>query len=133
MLIRSGISKSEGYVYTGYAEDERGASIIFGVCEFVCREGTDIRYTFSFNTEFVNTKMLKTSLRTAEMCLIMAESYVHSGDTENGLKYLNHLRENRITDILHTRNQITGCRSCRVSPSGCRRETSDTSDGCNIE
>ena len=26
--------------------------------------------------------MLKTSLRSAEMCLIMAESYAHSGDTE---------------------------------------------------
>ena len=45
--------------------------------------GADHVYTFSFDAEFVNTKMLKTSLRSAEMCLIMAESYAHSGDTEN--------------------------------------------------
>ena len=32
--------------------------------------GADHVYTFSFDAEFVNTKMLKTSLRSAEMCLI---------------------------------------------------------------
>ena len=96
VLIRSGISKSEGYVYTDM-QKTKGRPLSLEFVNLFVEKERDIRYTFSFNTEFVNTKMLKTSLRTAEMCLIMAESYVHSGDTENGLKYLNHLRENRIT------------------------------------
>ena len=93
VLIRSGISKSEGYVYTDM-QKTKGRPLSLEFVNLFVEKERDIRYTFSFNTEFVNTKMLKTSLRTAEMCLIMAESY---GDTENGLKYLNHLRENRIT------------------------------------
>lgn len=96
VLIRSGISKSEGYVYTDM-QKTKGRPLSLEFVNLFVEKERDIRYTFSFNTEFVNTKMLKTSLRTAEMCLIMAESYVHSGDTENGLEYLNHLRENRIT------------------------------------
>ena len=92
VLIRSGISKSEGYVYTDM-QKTKGRPLSLEFVNLFVEKERDIRY----NTEFVNTKMLKTSLRTAEMCLIMAESYVHSGDTENGLKYLNHLRENRIT------------------------------------
>ena len=96
VLIRSGISKSEGYVYTDM-QKTKGRPLSLEFVNLFVEKERDIRYTFSFNTEFVTTKMLKTSLRTAEMCLIMAESYVHSGDTENGLKYLNHLRENRIT------------------------------------
>ncbi len=96
VLIRSGISKPEGYVYTDM-QKTKGRPLSLEFVNLFVEKERDIRYTFSFNTEFVNTKMLKTSLRTAEMCLIMAESYVHSGDTENGLKYLNHLRENRIT------------------------------------
>ncbi|MFR5660703.1 MAG: RagB/SusD family nutrient uptake outer membrane protein, partial [Butyricimonas faecihominis] len=95
VLIRSGISKSEGYVYTDM-QKTKGRPLSLEFVNLFVEKERDIRYSFSFNTEFVNTKMLKTSLRTAEMCLIMAESYVHSGDTENGLKYLNHLRENRI-------------------------------------
>ena len=96
VLIRSGISKSEGYVYTDM-QKTKGRPLSLEFVNLFVEKERDIRYSFSFNTEFVNTKMLKTSLRTAEMCLIMAESYVHAGDTENGLKYLNHLRENRIT------------------------------------
>ena len=96
VLIRSGISKSEGYVYTDM-QKTKGRPLPLEFVNLFTERERDIRYTFSFDAEFVNTKMLKTSLRSAEMCLIMAESYAHSGDTENALKYLNHLRENRIS------------------------------------
>ena len=45
VLIRSGISKSEGYVYTDMQKTKR-TSVAFGVCEFVYGRERDIRYTF---------------------------------------------------------------------------------------
>ena len=47
-----------GYVYTDMQKTKR-TSVAFGVCEFVYGRERDIRYTFSFDAEFVNTKMLK--------------------------------------------------------------------------
>lgn len=57
----------------------------------------DIRYGLSFNRERKVTKNICARIRSAEMCLMLAESYVHTGDESNALKYLNLLRSMRIT------------------------------------
>ena len=62
VLIRSGISKSEGYVYTDM-QKTKGRPLPLEFVNLFTERERDIRYTFSFDAEFVNTKMLKTSLR----------------------------------------------------------------------
>ena len=61
-------------------------------------KGRDIRYTFSFNKNLQNQKPLVLRIRSAEMCLIIAESYAHLGNNAEALKYLNMLREHRISN-----------------------------------
>ena len=58
----------------------------------------DIRYTFYFDKDFCNAKGVNNRMRTAEMCLIIAESYAHLGNEGEALRYLNMLREHRISD-----------------------------------
>ncbi len=58
----------------------------------------DIRYTFFFDDKFLSVKGPINGVRSAEMCLIIAECYAHLGDMGLALKYLNLLRENRISD-----------------------------------
>ena len=57
----------------------------------------DIRSTFYFNKKRQNTKILNVKLRSAEMCLVLAESYAHMGSKNDlALQYLNLLRSKRI-------------------------------------
>lgn len=56
----------------------------------------DIRYAASFNSRRQNVKVPECKVRLSEMVLMIAEAYYHIGDTENAIKWLNHLRDNRI-------------------------------------
>lgn len=58
----------------------------------------DIRYTFYFNRNLLNTKCINMRIRSAEMCLNIAEAYAHKGDNEQALEYLNMLRSHRISN-----------------------------------
>lgn len=58
----------------------------------------DIRYTFYFDKKLLNTKGINMRIRSAEICLDIAEAYAHKGDNEQALRYLNELRRNRISD-----------------------------------
>lgn len=98
-LIRSGISQSEAYTRL-YMQRSKQRPVSLDLVKLFAEKERDIRYTFFFDGQLLNTKMLKTSVRTAEMCLIMAESYAHAGDETNALRYLNHLRENRIREYI---------------------------------
>lgn len=62
-------------------------------------EGSDdIRFNFYFEKRH-NTKYLSAKLRSAEMCLTLAESYAHmSSKQQESLIYLNLLRSNRINN-----------------------------------
>jgi len=67
---------------------------------FVEKEN-DIRYALSFNAERHNQKNLCARVRSAEFCLIVAESYAHiSGKEADALLWLNKLREKRITPFV---------------------------------
>lgn len=57
----------------------------------------DIRYAFSFNAKREAQKTIYANIRSAEMCLIMAESYALAGDNTNALATLNLLRSKRIS------------------------------------
>ena len=95
-LIRSGTKQSEAYTRL-YMQRSKQRPVSLDLVKLFTEKERDIRYTFFFDEQFLNTKMLKTSVRAAEMCLVMAESYAHAGDETNALRYLNHLRENRIS------------------------------------
>lgn len=64
---------------------------------FVEKEN-DIRYAFSFNNKREALKVPMACVRSAEMCLILAESHAYLNQTKEALEYLNLLRSKRITD-----------------------------------
>ena len=59
----------------------------------------DIRYDISIGRQRVPNKNIFACLRSAEMCLILAESHYHLGDETKALEYLNLLRRNRIEGV----------------------------------
>ena len=58
----------------------------------------DIRYAFSFNNKREVKKVPIACIRSAEMCLILAESHAYLNQTKEALEYLNLLRSKRISD-----------------------------------
>lgn len=56
----------------------------------------DIRYELSFNKQRLAQKNVCANVRSAEMCLMLAESYLHQNDETHALEYLNLLRSKRI-------------------------------------
>ena len=107
-LLRSGIAQASGYVYREMRRSKY-RPVSLDLVKLFTEKEKDIRYTFFFDAEFLNTKMVKTTLRGAEMCLIMAESYAQMDDTRNALQYLNHLRANRISDYApYTEHNLPG-------------------------
>lgn len=58
----------------------------------------DIRYSFLFNNKREAQKVPLACVRSAEMCLIVAESYAYLNQTKEALEYLNLLRSKRISD-----------------------------------
>lgn len=57
----------------------------------------DVRYAFSFNAKREALKIPMACVRSAEMCLILAESHAYLNQTKEALDYLNLLRSKRIT------------------------------------
>lgn len=68
------------------------------------KEG-DIRYRISFDENRQVVKNMCARIRSAEMCLMLAEAYAHNGDETNALKYLNLLRSKRITPYVAYTNE----------------------------
>jgi hypothetical protein len=62
---------------------------------------SDIRYGLWYGVERsnwrINKKMPIACMRSAEMCLVLAESHYHENNPSEALRYLNMLRNNRIT------------------------------------
>ena len=58
----------------------------------------DVRYAFSFNNKREAKKIPMACVRSAEMCLILAESHAYLNQTKEALEYLNLLRSKRISD-----------------------------------
>ncbi|WP_229128175.1 RagB/SusD family nutrient uptake outer membrane protein [Butyricimonas sp. BSD2780061689_150309_C8] len=85
---------------TRYSTDSRRRPVSLKFAELFKEKEKDIRYKLFFDKTFLNTKRLNMQIRSAEMCLIMAESYAHLQDEDNALLYLNSLRAKRITDYV---------------------------------
>lgn len=66
---------------------------------FSGEEDADIRYSLSVGKDRVNNKYLFSCLRSAELQLILMESYYHLGQEADALAALNELRRNRITGV----------------------------------
>ena len=59
-------------------------------------EYNDIRYVLSTNNKRINQKLLVGKLRSAELVLMLAEANAHLNNSEEALRWINHLRENRL-------------------------------------
>ena len=59
-------------------------------------EYNDIRYVLTTNNKRINQKLLVGKLRSAEFVLMLAEANAHFNNSEEALRWINHLRENRL-------------------------------------
>lgn len=59
-------------------------------------EYNDIRYVLTTNNKRINQKLLVGKLRSAEFVLMLAEANAHLNHSEEALRWINHLRENRL-------------------------------------
>lgn len=59
----------------------------------------DVRFALSMDAKRLPAKNLFACMRSAEMQLILAESYYHTNQTEKALEALNALRRKRIADV----------------------------------
>ena len=66
---------------------------------FAGEETSDIRYSISVGADRVNNKCAFACLRSAELQLIMMESYYHMGRETDALSALNELRRFRVTGV----------------------------------
>ena len=94
-VYATGQSSTSDYDNTRTLQKARPVSKEFA--DLFAEKENDIRYALSFNAKREATKGVFANLRSAEMCLVMAESYAHLGDNTNALKYLNLLRSKRVT------------------------------------
>ena len=63
------------------------------------RKERDVRFALSIDAKRLPAKNLLSCLRSAELQLILAESYYHSDEPEKALAALNELRRKRIADV----------------------------------
>lgn len=92
------ITSGDGSTLEGLKKYLRARPISSRFLDLFPEKSKDIRYQLSVGPERKNRKNIFASLRSAEMCLILAESYYHTGDEDRALEYLNLLRRNRIED-----------------------------------
>src|SRR5690606_36298252 len=59
-------------------------------------EYNDIRYVLTTNNKRINQKLLVGKLRSAEFVLMLAEANAHLNNSEEAVRWTNHLRENRL-------------------------------------
>lgn len=93
------------YIFPGLADNAYSTNHIVARCRPVSKsfselfkeKGNDIRFALSFDTKRLNNKNICARVRSAEMCLILAEAYAHLGENDQALKYLNLLRSKRIS------------------------------------
>lgn len=95
-LLRSAIKKSLGYTNLEF-EYLKARPVSQTLIDLFTEKGNDIRYELCFSSKLLNNKILRSVIRSAEMCLIIAESYAHLENVTDALYYLNHLRSRRIS------------------------------------
>jgi len=113
-MIQSKLSKKgnvllKSYIYSGSGDiaNQSANTYINSNCpiskDFInlfTEKEKDIRYNFFFDSKRKTTKYVAFRLRSAEMCLTLAESYYQLKSNNEALVYLNMLRQNRISDYV---------------------------------
>lgn len=92
------------YIYRGGGDDGNASAstaapyrpVSKTFIDLFAEKEADIRYGLSFNAKREEVKVLRARVRTAEVVLMLAEAYAHTGDAEQALTYLNLLRSHRI-------------------------------------
>lgn len=95
VMLRSFITGSTT-TYKNVLTQSKNRPVATDLVKLFTEKKRDIRYTFFFDKKLLNTKGIHMYIRSAEMCLILAESHAHLGHTNEALGYLNRLREKRI-------------------------------------
>lgn len=88
---------------TAFVSDNAGVKFRPLTKEFVdlfVEGDRDIRFALSFNRKRINQKMLNGKVRSAELQLILAESYAHLGENDKAIDALNQLRSKRISNYV---------------------------------
>ncbi|WP_418991375.1 RagB/SusD family nutrient uptake outer membrane protein [Alistipes sp.] len=93
------LTSGDGSGLEGLKKYLRARPVSSRFLELFPEKSRDIRYQLSVGPERKNRKNIFASLRSAEMCLILAESYYHAGDEDRALEYLNLLRRHRIEGV----------------------------------
>ncbi|WP_292269955.1 RagB/SusD family nutrient uptake outer membrane protein [Butyricimonas sp.] len=92
----------------GFAiEDRKYRPVSKELVELFTDGKQDIRYELSFNKQRLAQKNVCANVRSAEMCLMLAESYLHQEDESHALEYLNLLRSKRIENyVAYTKDNL---------------------------
>lgn len=107
-------------ISSSYRNYSRYRPLDLDLVRLFTEKSKDVRYNIFFDAEFLNNKQLNGFVRSSEMCLIIAESYAHLGDEENALRYLNMLREKRISDYQPlTASNLPAATSCGLITVDC--------------
>ena len=94
------VESSKKMLYDGMRSYMQARPVSAGFVKlFSGEEDADIRYSLSVGKDRVNNKYLFSCLRSAELQLILMESYYHLGQEADALAALNELRRNRITGV----------------------------------
>lgn len=99
VIVRSFTSEDDiGTMNHSFAQSDVKTRPVSGdLVESYAEKDGDIRYGVSFDAKRVAAKTVSAKFRSEELCLIIAESYAHQGNTAKALEYLNLLRSKRIT------------------------------------
>lgn len=101
MIFKSGIITDNSHTTAdnGAISNTKARPISKEFIDLFTEGEKDIRYSMSIGKKRVFAKNIYSCLRSAELQLIMMESYYHLGRTDEALDCLNELRRNRITDV----------------------------------
>lgn len=99
VIIRSFTSEDDiGTMNHSFAQsDAKSRPASRSLTESFIEKKNDIRYSVAFDSKRTAAKTVSAKFRSEELCLMIAESYAHQGNTAKALEYLNLLRSKRIT------------------------------------
>lgn len=83
--------------YTYAQTDAKTRPVSANLVKLFATSANDIRPAVAFDSQRTVSKVITAKFRSEELCLIIAESYAHQNDEAQALKYLNMLREKRVS------------------------------------
>lgn len=94
--------------YLSAQTDMQSRPVSANLAKLFATSANDIRTAVAFNSSRTTTKVVTSKFRSEELCLIIAESYAHMNQETEALKYLNLLRQKRISQdfVAYTKDNL---------------------------